>query len=128
MTIIAWRENWGHRVDMSITRRERKRKGVKNMAQNQIEIYAAEKRLQLLLNKKFEMLEKLHPVLSGERQEIIETYSTLFDCMDDAIVQESKVVVKNEKRHHQAELDESRLDEIAKRIFIELQGCVDVRR
>lgn len=52
MTIIAWRENWGHRVDMSITRRERKRKGVKNMAQNQIEIYAAEKRLQLLLNKK----------------------------------------------------------------------------
>ena len=54
MTIIAWRENWGHRVDMSITRRERKRKG------------------------------------------IIETYSTLFDCMDDAIVQESKVVVKNE--------------------------------
>lgn len=96
MIIIAWRENWGHRVDMSITRRERKRKGVKNMAQNQIEIYAAEKRLQLLLNKKFEMLEKLHPVLLGERQEIIETYSTLFDCMDDAIVQESKVVVKNE--------------------------------
>lgn len=98
------------------------------MAQNQIEIYAAEKRLQLLLNKKFEMLEKLHPVLLGERQEIIETYSTLSDCMDDAIVQESKVVVKNENATHKRQLDESRLDEIAKRIFIELQGCVDVRR
>ena len=77
-------------ADMSITRRERKRKGVKNMAQNQIEIYAAEKRLQLLLNKKFEMLEKLHPFLLGEPRETVTRYEKVFDEIDGVIQQEIK--------------------------------------
>lgn len=64
----------------------------KEMAQNQTKRYAAEKRLQLLLNKKFEMLEKLHPLISGEPQETTEAYVKLFDCMDDVIVQEWKTI------------------------------------
>lgn len=63
---------------------------------NQVEIYAAEKRMSLLLNEKFEMQKELHALLCGEQKETIEAYTRLFDVMDDAIVQESKVVVKNE--------------------------------
>ena len=95
------------------------------MTRNQVERYVAEKRLQLLLNKKFEMLEKLHPLISEEPQETTEAYVKLFDCIDEAIVQESKVVVKNENATHKRQLDEQRLDEIAKKIFIGLQSCVN---
>lgn len=63
---------------------------------NQVEIYAAEKRMSLLLNEKFEMQKELHALLCGEQKETIEAYTRLFDVMDDEIVQESKVVVKNE--------------------------------
>ena len=37
---------------------------------NNIQIYAAEKRLQFLFTKKFEMMEKLRPLLLGEPEEI----------------------------------------------------------
>lgn len=62
----------------------------KEMAQNQIKRYAAEKRLQLLLNKKFEMLEKLHPFLLGEPQETVTRYEKVFDEIDNTIQQEIK--------------------------------------
>lgn len=62
------------------------------MTQNKVERYVAEKRLQILLNKKFEMLEKLYPLISGEPQETTEAYVKLFDCMDDVIVQEWKTI------------------------------------
>lgn len=102
---------------------DKEKEPCKGMTQNQVERYVAEKRLQILLNKKFEMLEKLHPFLLGEHQETTETYVKLFDCIDEAIVQESKVVVKNENATHKRQLDEQRLDEIAKKIFIGLQNC-----
>lgn len=62
----------------------------KGMAQNRTERYAAEKRLQLLLSKKFEMLEKLHPLLLGEPQETTTRYIKIFDEIDSAIQQEIK--------------------------------------
>ncbi len=62
----------------------------KEMAQNQTKRYAAEKRLQLLLNKKFEMLEKLHPFLLGEPQETVTRYEKVFDEIDGVIQQEIK--------------------------------------
>lgn len=60
------------------------------MAQNRTERYAAEKRLQLLLSKKFEMLEKLHPFLLGEPQETVTRYEKVFDEIDGVIQQEIK--------------------------------------
>lgn len=62
----------------------------KGMAQNRTERYAAEKRLQLLLSKKFEMLEKLHPFLLGEPQETVTRYEKVFDEIDGVIQQEIK--------------------------------------
>lgn len=62
----------------------------KEMAQNQTKRYAAEKRLQLLLNKKFEMLEKLHPFLLGEPRETVTRYEKVFDEIDGVIQQEIK--------------------------------------
>lgn len=62
----------------------------RSMAQNRTERYAAEKRLQLLLSKKFEMLEKLHPLLLGEPQETTTRYMKVFDEIDSAIQQEIK--------------------------------------
>lgn len=59
-------------------------------ALNPIERYAAEKRLQLLLSKKFEIMEKLHPLLSGESKETINGYTKIFDEMNVAIQQEIK--------------------------------------
>ena len=44
---------------------EREKKGDGHVTQNQVERYVAEKRLQILLNKKFEMLEKLAERTSG---------------------------------------------------------------
>ena len=62
----------------------------KGMAQNQTKRYAAEKRLQLLLNKKFEMLEKLHPFLLGEPRETVTRYEKVFDEIDGVMQQEIK--------------------------------------
>ena len=62
----------------------------RGMAQNRTERYAAEKRLQLLLSKKFEMLEKLHPLLLGEPHETTTRYMKVFDEIDSAIQQEIK--------------------------------------
>ena len=62
----------------------------KGMAQNQTKRYAAEKRLQLLLNKKFEMLEKLHPFLLGEPRETVTRHEKVFDEIDGVIQQEIK--------------------------------------
>lgn len=62
----------------------------KGMAQNRTERYAAEKRLQLLLSKKFEMLEKLHPLLLGEPQETTIRYMKVLAEIDSTIQQEIK--------------------------------------
>lgn len=69
---------------------ENEKEPCKAMAQNQTKRYAAEKRLQLLLNKKFEMLEKLHPFLLGESQETVTRYEKIFDEIDGVIQQEIK--------------------------------------
>ena len=46
--------------------------------------------MQLLLSKKFEIMEKLHPLLSGESKETINGYTKIFDEMNVAIQQEIK--------------------------------------
>lgn len=64
---------------------------------NQIEIYAAEKRMSLVLEKKFEMQKELHALLCGEQKEIIEEYTDIFDVMDCAIIQEAKIIERHKK-------------------------------
>lgn len=97
---------------------------------NQVEIYAAEKRMSLLLNEKFEMQKELHALLCGEQKETIEAYTRLFDVMDEVIIQEAKSIDidKNKNAAHNRELDEQRLNEtsnvIAKKIFVELKTRV----
>lgn len=95
---------------------------------NQVEIYAAEKRMSLLLNEKFEMQKKLHALLCGEQKETIEAYTRLFDVMDEVIIQEAKRIDKNKNAAHKRALDEQRLHEpsnvIAKKIFVELKTRV----
>ena len=73
---------------------------------NQVEIYAAEKRMSLLLNEKFEMQKELHALLCGEQKETIEAYTRLFDVMDEVIIQEAKRIDKNKNAAHKRELDE----------------------
>lgn len=95
---------------------------------NQVEIYAAEKRMSLLLNEKFEMQKERHALLCGEQKETIEAYTRLFDVMDEVIIQEAKRIDKNKNAAHKRELDEQRLHEpsnvIAKKIFVELKTRV----
>lgn len=95
---------------------------------NQVEIYAAEKRMSLLLNEKFEMQKELHALLCREQKETIEAYTRLFDVMDEVIIQEAKSIDKNKNAAHNRELDEQRLHEpsnvIAKKIFVELKTRV----
>lgn len=95
---------------------------------NQVEIYAAEKRMSLLLNEKFEMQKEFHALLCGEQKETIEAYTRLFDVMDEVIIQEAKSIDKNKNAAHNRELDEQRLNEtsnvIAKKIFVELKTRV----
>lgn len=57
---------------------------------NNIQIYAAEKRLQFLLTKKFEMMEKLHPLLLGEPEEISNRYWKMLDVINSTIQTEIK--------------------------------------
>lgn len=73
-----------------MTNKEKGKEPCGGTALDSIERYAAEKRLQLLLNNKFEMMEKLHPLLSGESKEIINGYMKVFDEMNAAIRQEIK--------------------------------------
>lgn len=95
---------------------------------NQVEIYAAEKRMSLLLNEKFEMQKEFHALLCEEQKETIEAYTRLFDVMDEVIIQEAKSIDKNKNAAHNRELDEQRLNEtsnvIAKKIFVELKTRV----
>ena len=95
---------------------------------NQVEIYAVEKRMSLLLNEKFEMQKELHALLCGEQKETIEAYTRLFDVMDEVIIQEAKRIDNNKNAAHKRELDEQRLHEpsnvIAKKIFVELKTRV----
>ena len=95
---------------------------------NQVEIYAVEKRMSLLLNEKFEMQKELHALLCGEQKETIEAYTRLFDVMDEVIIQEAERIDKNKNAAHKRELDEQRLHEpsnvIAKKIFVELKTRV----
>ena len=69
---------------------DKEKEPCKGMAQNRTERYAAEKRLQLLLSKKFEMLEKLHPLLLGEPQETTTRYMKVLAEIDSTIQQEIK--------------------------------------
>ena len=57
---------------------------------NNIQIYVAEKRLQFLLTKKFEMMEKLHPLLLGEPEEISNRYWKMLDVINSTIQTEIK--------------------------------------
>lgn len=68
-----------------------------------IEIYAAEKRMSLVLEKKFEMQKELHALLCGEQKEIIEEYTDIFDVMDNAIIQEAQIIERQKKGHLRAD-------------------------
>lgn len=63
---------------------------------NNIQIYAAEKRLQFLFTKKFEMMEKLHPLLLGEPEEISNRYWKMLDVINSTIQTEIKYL--NQKK------------------------------
>lgn len=89
---------------------------------NQVEIYAAEKRMSLLLNEKFEMQKELHALLCGEQKETIEAYTRLFDVMDEVIIQEAKRIDKNKNAAHQRLNETSNV--IVKKIFVELKTRV----
>lgn len=69
---------------------DKRKEPCSNTALDQTEKYAAEKRLQLLLNIKFGLMEKLHPLLLGESPKTINGYMKVFDEMDVAIQQEIK--------------------------------------
>lgn len=66
------------------------------MDTNNIQIYAAEKRLQFLLTKKFEMIEKLHQLLLGEPEEISNRYWKMLDIINSTIQTEIKYL--NQKK------------------------------
>lgn len=57
---------------------------------NNIQIYSAEKRLQFLLTKKFEMEDTLHPLLFGEPEEISNRYWEMLDVIEVTIQNEIK--------------------------------------
>lgn len=61
-------------------------------ARKQIQIYAAEKRLQFLLAKKFEMEDTLHPLLFGEPEEIVNRYVQVFEVIERTLQQEIKYI------------------------------------
>ena len=61
-----------------------------DMARKQIQIYAAEKRLQFLLAKKFEMTDTLHTLLLGEPEEISNRYWKMLDGIETTIRNEIK--------------------------------------
>lgn len=63
-----------------------------DMARKLIQIYAAEKRLQFLLTKKFEMEDTLHPLLLGEPEEIVDLYVQVFEVIERIIQQEIKYI------------------------------------
>ncbi len=98
-----------------------------------IEIYAAEKRMSLLLEKKFEMQKELHALLCGEQKEIIEEYTDIFDVMDCAIIQEAKIIERRKKAIYEqtnltsrlrrvGRLSETDADKIARKILLELHN------
>ena len=61
-----------------------------DMARKQIQKYAAEKRLQFLLTKKFEMTDTLHTLLLGESEEISNRYWEMLDVIEATIQDEIK--------------------------------------
>ena len=63
-----------------------------DVARKQIQIYAAEKRLQFLLTKKFEMEDTLHPLLLGESEDIVNRYVQVFEVMERTLQQEIKYI------------------------------------
>lgn len=67
-----------------------------DVARNRLQRYAAEKRLQFLLAKKFEMMEKLHPLLLGEPEEISNRYWKMLNVINSTIQTEIKYL--NQKK------------------------------
>ena len=65
-----------------------------DMARKLIQIYAAEKRLQFLLTKKFEMEDTLHPLLFGEPEEIVNRYVQVFEVLEKIIQQEITYIIE----------------------------------
>ena len=61
-----------------------------DVARNQLQRYAAEKRLQFLLAKKFEMTDTLHTLLLGESEEISNRYWKILDGIEATIQNEIK--------------------------------------
>lgn len=112
---------------------ENKKEPCGGTASNQIEIYAAEKRMSLVLKEKFEMQEELHTLLCGEQKETIEAYTDIFDVMDCAIIQEAKIIERHKKaiyeQNHlinslrrERSLSETDADKIARKILLELHN------
>lgn len=68
-----------------------------DVARNQLQRYAAEKRLQFLLAKKFEMTDTLHTLLLGESEEISNRYWKMLDVIDSIIQTEIKSLIQKKE-------------------------------
>lgn len=75
---------------------EIKKEPREDVARNQLQRYAAEKRLQFLLAKKFEMTDTLHTLLLGESEEISNRYWEMLEVIDSTIQTEIKYL--NQKK------------------------------
>ena len=60
------------------------------MMEQKINIYTSQKRLQNLLNVKFELQKNIQPVLLSEPESIKTVYEKFFNVLDETIEQETK--------------------------------------
>lgn len=68
-----------------------------DVARNQLQRYAAEKRLQFLLAKKIEMTDTLHTLLLGESEEISNRYWEILDIINSTIQTEIKSLIQKKE-------------------------------
>lgn len=60
------------------------------MIEQKMNIYTSQKRLQNLLNAKFEMQKNIQPILLSEPESIKTAYEKFFNILDEIIEQETK--------------------------------------
>lgn len=60
------------------------------MIEQKVNIYTSQKRLQNLLNVKFELQKNIQPVLLSEPESIKTVYKKFFNVLDETIEQETK--------------------------------------
>lgn len=60
------------------------------MIEQKMNIYTSQKRLQNLLNAKFELQKNIQPILLSEPESIKTVYEKFFNVLDETIEQETK--------------------------------------